>query len=292
MAHVFAHPAQYYARYLVLVLNDPRKELNPALVLHGLAEMDPQQLVRVIEDVQDTPTDFRPWDPHHASSSRWLRAKKIYSLLHQDAAVADMMGIVAHRRMRETIERMLIGNVGQQEVAHRLREVGYSVSESAIADFRHFFWNTEIMGAGDWAHYFREDNRGRTRDLQDQYEAARVSGPKFALYRSGIKVEVDRRKVLEEMHNELYFTFQEVRTLPTSEKKVEMLSSLSRGIVRLEERMEAGDTALSDVLRKFERFRVAASPATVPSMSELAPTGTLSDKGRRVLLTTTKEPAT
>ncbi len=288
--NVFAHPAHYYARYLVLLLDDPRKELTPALEVCGLAGMDKAQVDRAISDMQGQPVDFRPWDPHHAPSVRWLRQKKVHSLMHQDAAVEGMSGIVAHRRMRETVERMLIGNVGHAEIAFRLRDLGYAVGESAVADFRHFFWNTEIMGAADWANYFREDDRGRTRDLQGQYAAARISGPQFALYRSGIKVEVDRRKVLEEVHDELYFTFQEVRALPTSEKKVEMLSTISRSLVRIDERIEAGDSALADVLRKFEKFRVVPNAETVPSMKELAPTGTMSDRGRR-MIATSKETA-
>ncbi len=290
MAHAFTHPAHYYARYLVLVLEDPRAEMNAALAAHGVAEMEKVQVAKAIDDMRDTPPDFRPWDKNHAASSRWLRAKKVYSLLHQDQSTAEMMQIVDHRRVREAVERLLIGNVGHQEASYRLRDVGYAVPETAIADFQHYFWNTHVMGAADWANYFREDNRGRTRDISAQYDAARISGPKFALYRTGIKVEVDRRKVLEEMHDELYFTFQEVRALPTSEKKVEMLSTIARGITRIDERLEAGDTALADVLRKFEKFRVVPAGADVPSMTELAPTGSLSDKGRR-LLTQSRETA-
>jgi len=289
--NVFVHPATYYARYLVLVLDNPREELNPALGRYGVAELDDAQVEEAIASVREQPIDFRPWDATHLPSSRWLRQRKIYSVLHQDAATTEMMAIVAHRRLREAVERLLIGNVPHQEVAFRLQELGYRVNESAVADFRHYFWNTEIMGAGDWAHYYRSDNRGRTRDLQEQYDAARISGPQFALYRTGIRVEIDRRKTLEEMHRELYFTFQEVRALPLSDKKVEMLSNISRSVVRIEERLEAGDTALADVLRKFERFRLVSAPGEVPSMRDLAPTGTISDRGRQVAQITAKETA-
>ena len=290
-ANVFAHPAHYYARYLVLLLDDPRKELNPALELCGLVGMDKLQLELAVSDMTNHPPDFRPWDRQHAPSVKWLRQRRVYSLFHQDSAAEGMSSILAHRRMRETIERMLIGNVSHAEISFQLRGLGYSVEEAAVADFRHFFWNTELMGAADWANYFREDDRGRTRDLQGQYAAARISGPQFALYRSGIKVEVDRRKVLEEVHDELYFTFQEVRALPTSEKKVEMLSTISRSLVKVSERIEAGDSALTDVLRKFEKFRMVSNAETLPSIQQLAPTGTMSDRGRRVLTTTAdKEP--
>lgn len=287
MAH--AYPAAFYVQYLLLVLDDVAlPSVNSVLELRGLARLDAQQLAGIAAGLQGAPQDFRPWDAGHAPSARWLRAKKIYSLVHQDESARKMMEIVARRRVRETVERMLIGNVSHLEASYRLRTMGEDVEESAIADFRHYFWNTEIMGAGDWAHYFRQDAKGRTRDVQESYDAALISGPQFALYRSGVKVEVDRKKVMEELHKELYFTFQEVRALPTSVKKVEMLSALSRSLARVDERIEAGDSALQDVLKKFEKFRVLTDTDTVPSMIELAPAGTVSDRGRKEL-TSSKE---
>ena len=67
--NVFVHPAQYYARYLALVLDDPRKELNPALGRCGVAEMDDTQIEQAIDSVREQPPDFRPWDASHQPSA-------------------------------------------------------------------------------------------------------------------------------------------------------------------------------------------------------------------------------
>ena len=229
MSHAFAHPATYYARYLFLVQEDAsHRALNSVFGLAGVAELDKDQYAKVVADMADQPPDFRPWDKLHLASVRWLKARRIYTIVHQDDAVRAMFTIIKNPRLRELAERMLIGGVTHVEAAYRLRNLGWSVDEQAIADFRHYFWNTELMGVGDWTHYFRTDSKGRTRDVQDTYEASLHAGPQLALYRSGVRVEIDRKGALQEIYDELIMTFREVKILPTDAKKVEMLASLSR----------------------------------------------------------------
>lgn len=290
MTHVFAHPAYFYIRYLLLVQEDPGlAAVNKVLRGCGMADIEAPQHMAIADSMRDVPDDFRPWDGLHLTSVRWLKAKKIYSLVHQDETSVAMNTILVDHRLREVIERMLIGGVRHTEIAYRVRNLGMAADEQAVADFRHYFWNTEVMGLGDWTNYFRADAKGRTRDVQDGYDAALHAGAHLALYRSGVKVEVDRKKALEEIYSELVFTFQEVRTLPTTQKKVEMLASLSRSIARVHERMDASDSALQDVLKKFEKFKVLTDDTPLPSIDQLAPTGSLSDTGARRLIAKDKE---
>jgi hypothetical protein len=285
VSHVFAHPATYYARYLYLVQEDTsHRALNRVLDLAGVSELDKDQYAKVVTDMSDPPADFRPWDCLHLASVRWLKSQRVHTIVHQDDAARAMFDIIKSSRLRELVERMLIGGVTHVEAAYRLRNLGWAVDEQAVADFRHYFWNTELMGVGDWTHYFRVDSKGRTRDVQDTYEASLYAGPQLALYRSGVRVEIDRKGAMQEIYNELIMTFREVKTLPTDAKKVEMLASLSRSIARVDERIEAGDSALQDVLTKFQKFRVISDDSELPSVTQLAPTGSLSDTGKRKML--------
>lgn len=285
MAHVYAHPAQFYVRYLLLVQEDPGlAAVNKILSGLGVAQLTPEQHAVAADSMRDVPDDFRPWDPLHLASVRWLKAKRIHSLVHRDETSAAMNTILRDARLREVVERMLIGGVRHTEVVYRTRNLGFQVTEEAVADFRHYFWNTEVMGTADWSAYFREDKHGRTRDLSDGYDAALLSGAPLALYRSGVRVEVDRKEALEDIYRELIFTFHEVRSLPTTQKKVEMLASLSRSITRVHERMDASDSALQDVLKKFEKFKVLTDDEQLLTANQLAPTGTFSDTTARKLL--------
>jgi len=283
MAH--AHPAMFFAKSLWLALDDPTREnVNRELDKCGLAHLDPGQYKELLGSIDPTPGDFRPWDRWHTPSVKWLKRMGIFSLFHKDRVVHEMWtSILFDRKMREDVERLLIGNVSHLEAAYRLQKKGRAVSDGAINEFRHYFWNTRIMGAGDWAHYFRQDGT-RTRDLQVGYMAVLHGGPELALYRTGVRTEIDSKQIFDDVMRELWATFQEVRTLPLSGQKVEMLSSLTRGLARTEERRQASDAALQDILKKFEKFRVLADTEQLPSLIDIAPSGTVSDKSRTEIL--------
>jgi hypothetical protein len=168
--------------------------------------------------------------------------------------------------------------------------MGFKIGDLAVSEYRHYFWNTTLMGVSDWAEYFETDSKssGTKRTLAEQhiYLAALHGGADVALYKSGIRKELDGKKILVEVQQELYNTFLEVRSLPLSESKVEMLSTITRGLARIDERIQAGDTALQDVLKKFEKFKVLTDSSTPPSLMDLAPTGTISKKSRADILNT------
>jgi hypothetical protein len=289
LAVAFVHPATFYVRYLLLVLEDPSREVvNKQLELYGIAELQPSQFLDILSCVADAPAGLKLHDRRDRTTSGWLKAMRIYRLVHQDESVREVFEkILPNRRLREVIEQLVLGNVVPMEASFRLRDLGYRVSDVAIADFAHFFWNNNIMGVADWADYLKRDSsKGRTGTLNDTYVAALHGGPELAMYRAGIEVSIDSKKLLEEVRAELAFTFREVRGLPLSGKKVEMLGTLARNIVKIDERMAASDSALQDVLRRFEKFKVISDDHDVPSLIELAPSGTVSDKSRTEILKT------
>jgi hypothetical protein len=280
---VFAHPAIYYIRYLLLVLPDPsRDEVNRQLALYGLGELKKEQFEQIAADLPDPPAGFRMHDRRHSPSVKWLKAVKIYSMVHRDQVVEAVFSkVLPNRKLRETLERLILGNVTPQEASYRLRELGFKVADTVIAEFAHYFWNANALGVSDWADYFSKDaSRGRTGYVSDGYLSALHGGPELALYRSGIQVEVDSKALLEEIQRELAFTFMEVRQLPLSQKKVEMMGTIVRNVVKVDERLSASDAALADVLKRFEKFVVVDDTSEVPSIVDLAASGTVSDTSR------------
>lgn len=282
-----AYPATFFVRFLLLVLDElTLKNVNAQLAKVGLSELKKDQLATIIDEMPREPDNFKPWDRTHKPSVSWLRKARIFSLLHRDAPVVEVFEkILSDPRLREDIERMLIGGVPHMEVTYRLSQLGKKVSATAIAEFRHYFWNVDVMGVADWAGYFRSaGTQCRMRDLESDYTAALLAGPELALYRSGISSEVDTKAMMEEVMRELWFSFQEVRTLPLTAKKVEMLSNLTRGMVRVDERLQASDAALQDVLKQFEKFKVTHDTSELPGLHDLAPAGTVSNKTRGEIL--------
>lgn len=287
------HPSHYFIKYLLVAQDDlALVSLNSTLALHGMAPITPEYLQLVQAELGELPENFSPWNRLDRPTNKWLRQQKIFSLIHPDLPLTEMRDhILNNPRMRRDVESLILGNVGIREASFRLQKLGKPVSELAIAEYRHYFWNTEVMGIEDWAAYFVLDSNteygtGRTTVNQDQYNAALHAGPEVALYRIGVRKELDSQKILHSVQRELYHTFLETRALPLSSRKVEMLSSLARGLARVDERIQAGDQALTDVLKRFEKFRVLSDTRKPPTLSDLAPTGSVSNKSRDEILMT------
>ena len=68
-----------------------------------------------------------------------------------------------------------------------------------------------------------------------------------------------------------------------------MLGNLARGLARIDERVQAGDTALQETLKKFEKFKVLHGKQKVPSLVDLAPTGSISNRTRDEIIQTTRK---
>jgi len=285
-----AHPSHYFIKYMLVSQDDIALDsVNSTLALHGMAPVEPLHLVEIRTEMGEPPEDFRPWDRSHKPTNRWLRKQKTHSLFHPDEATFEMReGILKNPTLRRKVEGLLLGNVSYREIAYRLQKDGLPVTDLAVAEYRHYFWNTEVMGLSDWAAYFEldkgEEGTGRTAATASVYNSALLAGPGLALYRMGVKKALDRQVVMLEIHEELYYTFMEIKSLPLSPQKVEMMGTTVRAIVRVDDQLRSSESALHDVLKKFERFKVLQDQATVPKLIDLAPTGSVSQKTRAEIL--------
>ena len=283
-----AHPAEFFIKYLLILGEDISPEsVNSTLELYGISTATTKQIAEYKEEMHsDMPKDFRPWEKSHRPTTSWLKKKRLYTLVHPDKGTVEMKEkILANLRLRENVERLILGNVSFMEASHRLAKLGTPVSDIAISEYRHYFWNTEVMGISDWALYIDKDTTKRTSASKSAYSLAVLCGPDVAMYRVGVRKQLDSKKIMMEVQSELYHTFLETKTLPLSAKKVEMLTGLARGLARIDERVQAGDTALQETLKKFEKFKVLHGKQAPPSLLELAPTGSVSNRSRDEILT-------
>lgn len=288
-----SHPAQYFIRYLMVAAEDiSEAAINGTLRLYGLAPVEKEEYALLRAELEsDQPEDLQLWNRAHVPTRTWLRKHKIHSLVFPDADVTEMNeNILKDARLRQQIEVLLLGNVSHREISYRLQKKGFVVGEIAVAEFRHYFWNTGEMGLSDWVKYFEADGgktgSGRTAATKTTLRAALDCGPEIARYFVGIEQNIDGKKVLLELQAENYYVFQQLRAMPLSAAKVEGLAIITRNLLRIDERISAGDMALQDTLRRFEQFKVRSDGTKVPSLADLAPTGSISQKSRGEILAT------
>lgn len=282
-----AHPAEFFIKYLLVADEGISLDsINSTLELHGISSIEGADLKLIKDELGQRPDEFKPWDKSHKPTNRWLKKRRIFSLFHPDVGTLEMKEkILGSYRAREKVDRLLLGNVSYIEASHRLAKLGFRLSDSAIAEYCHYFWNTSAMGVSDWAFYLERDSSERTSAVRGAYSLAMMAGPEAAMYRVGVTRQLDGKKIMMEVQAELYHTFLETKSLPLSAKKVEMLSSLARGLARIDERVQAGDSALQETLKKFEKFKVLHNESKPPSLLQLAPTGSVSNRSRDEILT-------
>ena len=69
----------------------------------------------------------------------------------------------------------------------------------------------------------------------------------------------------------------------------ENLGVSEKAVTIMDERLSQGEQALQDVLKRFEKFKMIGDDNKLPSLAQLAPTGSVSQRSRREILAT-REP--
>lgn len=274
------HPAFFFIKYLILALPDSSVEIvNDNLLLNGLSTAMPEIIERARAEVDSQPADFRPWDKSHNPTRKWLQKHKVETLVMQDDYVRQIDElIIAKPRDREVLERLLLSGMGPKEVCYRLSTMDIHIPDPTIAAYRHYFWNTDIMSLSQWSEYFKNDDSNRVSVTKNLYSSALHAGPEAALLRLGLKKQLDSKKIMVDVQKELYATFLETKALPLSDKKVSMLTDLARGLAKIDERVQAGDSALLDTLKKFEKFKILTPEDGIRKLADVSSKGTTTYK--------------
>lgn len=277
------HPSYFFIKYLILALPDSSEGMiNDNLHLNGMASAPVHIIEKAREEVETQPANFAPWDKTHRPTKKWLTAQKIDSMVMQDEYIRYIDShIISKPRDREVLERLILAGLGPKEICFRLSTMDIHIPDTTISAYRHYFWNTDIMSMSQWSEYFAKDDSDRINVTKNLYSVALHAGPEAALLRLGLKKQLDSKKIMVDVQKELYATFLEAKTLPLSDKKVSMLTDLARGLAKIDERVQAGDSALLDTLKKFEKFKILTPDNNIKKIGDLAKKGTTTYKKDR-----------
>ena len=105
-----------------------------------------------LQNLRDTcvpPTPFFPEDPIHTKSTRFLRKERIESLFRPDDAMQEAAGILDHARAKELVESMIISRSHPRYICTALSRIGFRASEDAIARYRHFYFNVDLVDSSE-----------------------------------------------------------------------------------------------------------------------------------------------
>lgn len=277
------HPSFFFIKYLLFALPDPSEEMvNHNLNINGLSSASPTVIEKAREDLGAVPSFLEPWNRSHKQTRDWLKKQQIETIVFSDEYVKDIEEkIISRPRDREVLERLLLSGMSPKEVCYRLSKLEIFIPDLTISAYSHYFWNSGIMSLSQWGDYFSSDDSDRLNITKNLYSVALHAGPEAALLRLGLKKQLDSKKIMQDVQKELYATFLETKTLPLTDKKVSMLTDLARGLAKIDERVQAGDSALLDTLKKFEKFKILTPEDNMRKISDLAKKGTTTYKKDR-----------
>jgi len=275
-----AHPSHYFAKYLMSLGTRDSYDNNwvrATMTAHGCFPLTEEEAQEIREEISaDMPRDYRPRDKRHKASTAFMRKHKVYSYHHPNEAHDRMVSqILTVPFTRELVERLLLGRLDPQFIATKLNSrYNLLLTKRSVDLYRHFFFNVDLLTLDDWQYHLRE--RG---DYKTQMCIAQVGAP-LAVFRAGLKQSIDSKHMLKRAQQMLFMTLLEVNEMPLSKEKVSMMTKLTTGLLRVDERLSQSDMALKEVLQQFERFRLKRNEDGPMSITQLAPNGAFAGSGR------------
>ena len=280
-----SHPAQHFIKYLLTQGTQESRD-NGWVEATVSAHTTFGVTLDVISDLRQEvsikmPRDFRPRDKRHKPSVKYLKDQKVYAMHHPSRSLEIMQDrILSDPQARWNIEKMLLARtLDAKFIASRLNaRYRWLLTARAIELYRHFFFDVGSLSIDDWAYHMASRQDGKA-----MLSIAQVGAP-LALYRAGIKQTIESKTMVKKAQQMIYMTLLEVNELPLSQRKVSMLTKLTKTLLSTDERLSQSDMALAEVLKQFERFRMQRSTTGPVSIHQLSPNGNFKGSGQDIAL--------
>ena len=275
------HPARNYVRYLLTTqpaLDHPETAydmVNAKLGLHSIPCPDREYVEQQVERL-DVPASYVAGDPLHQESTHFLRRNRIYGMHFQGHDEQQALEILNTPMYREPIECLLLGGYTDEDTAYKINKKLVTLfTKKAIATYRHYFLNTNIMDYDDWCDYLEgfsdaASNPNEPMTYVEKRKAILGGGKASAAYRTGTDMDIDRKDMLGKMLDSLFAAYSEMDQWQISDFKLKHMAKMIRTFDAIYKSLSADNlTDLNEVLRMLKAFSVAGKVHNVKSLAEL-----------------------
>ncbi len=140
-------PAELYIKYLIC---HPDR-FNDLVIKTALEELDilflGDDYIKSLRARCVPPDPFRPNDPLHKKSHRFLIAENIRSLFLQTRATKIAFKILEKPRIKEFVESSILSHAPSIAIANKVITFGMQCSPEAIDEYKKYFWNVDLLSA-------------------------------------------------------------------------------------------------------------------------------------------------
>jgi len=281
-----AHPSLYYIKFLLAQSRDDNtrtethETMSGSLMNLGLPEVGEAEFL-VIRERFTPPQGFTFTNARHQPTVAFMRSEKIHSLWQPtDNERRVLKELLENTRARDRIDILLMGRVGSDQVAGWITNffsLKPDVTDRMIDTYRHYFWNTDLSGIGEWRERLGADPRN------DGLLAAYLCGPEQAFYRAGANIDPpDPQYPLREGYRQLSFLLDSLRFSPDLSQDMCNRSRLLADIKSVYDLLYSVDRGEQDRNRRAKEFLMEKYPALYKKWEEMEGThsGDGTDKKR------------
>lgn len=204
-----------------------------------------------------------PCVPRSRKEEDWLRSHRIYHLVRGSAEATKLLGLHRSLRIRSALEMTLIGGVTYDEIAEGLHELtGEQYSVEVANLYAHYFWDRDSMSRNDWrAFLVKKDGEGP----QDKYPSGRLllglleSEPTVALWRVGLRPELETSVVLDSVIADSFMRWQELKQEPNNTYMAVKMERIGNILLKAIQVKDATGGAAASTNRLMHQMALAVS---------------------------------
>lgn len=272
-----SHPSHYYIRFMMLQgwPEETVETVNETLRGVGFPEVSESEFLQ-IEGSLTPPANFSPGSKSHGPTIKHLKEEKVFDLWSSKKESVEAVRLVSLPQVRETVQILLMGRFDPQDISSRVRgKYKKDISAKAITAYRHYFWNTELVGMAELRQFLW------TCPMRDAYIASMWGSKNQALFRAGFSPQIDGRKALREAHRNIAMRIEATRILPDTKDTARMLATLSKELVGVHNALYGEGAGVEDMMKELQRFIMERKAPNVVPINQLAPGGNYSHGGSK-----------
>ena len=144
-------PAEYYIKYMMLLPSAMSDEDIVRKLRDQQLDYPGAQYLRLLRASLTPPQPFYPTVQTHAPSYRFLQYHRVHKLFFPDEHMHRAAWMLQHPRGKEAIEALLLTAETPEKMVQRLAFLGFQVTEQAVAYYKHFFLNPELVSPMEMA---------------------------------------------------------------------------------------------------------------------------------------------
>ena len=263
-------PAEYYIKYRLLL--DPKtdpvllaKDLEREMVFSPRTEYIPQ-----LRSAMPLPVTFRPYNLTDRVSTDVLLQHGVWSMFHPSTAVKEATRAFKNdsaRQLLEALASLPAPNAVICSVFYARTDL--PLSEEGLKEFRHYFWNTQLMRQEELVAYV-------LKYYKDKLLAGLIRTPPspehlvIAYSKLGVHQEhLDEREVLEAFQRQFYIHGMDAAARPAGMATMTAMNMAYQGWENASKRLELLNATRGNLYDEASRFQIATLELQNPTLRQL-----------------------